>query len=153
MTRSNAREIAVHLVYELHYNDEPACELLNVHMDEEYYAGLKDVAEVYEERPNAKQQDYISALVQGVQDKRPELEAYIEKYAVNWKLNRISHISRAIMEVAMYEILYIEDVPVGAAINEAVELCKRYGEEETASFVNGILGNFAREVANDVSGS
>ena len=153
MTRSNAREIAVHLVYELHYNDEPAGQLLDVHMDEEYYAGLKDVSEVYAERPDEKQQSYISAVVSGVQEKRQELEAYIEKYAVNWKLNRISRISRAIMEVAMYEILYVEDVPTGAAINEAVELCQRYEEEETASFVNGILGSFAKEATSNVYGS
>ena len=52
----------------------------------------------------------------------------------------------------MYEILYLEDVPAGVAINEAVELCKRYEEAETASFVNGILGKFAKEVTVDVSG-
>ena len=57
------------------------------------------------------------------------------------------------MEVAMYEILFVEDVPAGAAINEAVELCKHYEEDDTASFVNGILGSFAKEVANNVSGT
>ena len=153
MTRSNAREIAVHLVYGLHYTDEPAEQVLSERMEKEYYAGLKDVAEIYSDRPNQKQMDYIRALVSGVQEKQQELEAYIEKYAVGWKLNRISKISRSIMEVAMYEILYVDDVPAGAAINEAVELCKHYEEDETASFVNGILGSFAKEVASDVSGS
>lgn len=153
MTRSNAREIAVHLVYALPFTGEPAEQMLDERMNQEYYSGLKDVTEIYAERPNQKQMDYIRTLVAGVQEKQQELDAYIEKYAVNWKLSRISRISRAIMEVAMYEILYVDDVPAGAAINEAVELCKRYEEVDTASFVNGILGSFAKEVANDVSGS
>lgn len=153
MTRSNAREIAVHLVYGLHYTDAAASDVVNARMDEEYYACLQEVDEVYAERPNRKQLEYIRALCDGVQEKIEELDAYIQKFAVNWNLNRISKISRSIMEVAMYEILYISDVPTGVAINEAVELCKKYEEEETASFVNGILGKFAKEVSADVSGN
>lgn len=153
MTRSNAREIAVHFVYELHYTDAPATEVIDTRMEQEYYTGLKDVSDIYEDRPNQKQMEYIRSLVSGVQDKRELLESYIEKFAVNWKVNRISRIARAILEVAMYEILYVDDVPAGVAINEAVELCKRYEEEETASFLNGILGSFAKEVVTDVSGS
>lgn len=152
MTRSNAREIAVHLVYGLHYTDEPASDLLATRMEQEYYACLQDVDEVYAERPNQKQMEYIRAVVEGVQEKMQELDDYIQKFAVNWKLSRISKISRTIMEIAMYEILYIDDVPTGVAINEAVELCKRYEEEDTASFVNGILGKFAKEVSKNVSG-
>lgn len=152
MTRSNAREIAVHLVYGLHYTQDSAQELFDARMDEEYYPSLRDVDDIYAERPNRKQYDYIQGLVTGVQEHMEELDSYIEKYAVGWKLSRVSKISRAIMEVAMYEILYLEDVPAGVAINEAVELCKRYEEAETASFVNGILGKFAKEVTVDVSG-
>ena len=153
MTRSNAREIAVHMVYGLHFTDDAAGELMEVRLENEYYAGLKDETDVYAERPDKKQTDYIKALVEGVHEKMQELDEYIEKYAVGWKLSRISRISKAIMEVAMYEILYVDDVPTGVAINEAVELCKHYEENETASFVNGILGSFAKEVTSHVSGS
>ena len=153
MTRSNAREIAVHLVFSLHYTDEPAENVVRTRMDEEYYAGLRDVDEIYAERPNQKQMAYITAVTDGIQEKMEELDSYIEKFSNNWKLSRISLISRSIMEVAMYEILYVDDVPAGAAINEAVELCKRYEEAETVAFVNGILGRFAKEVAADVSGN
>ena len=152
MTRTNAREIAVHMVFGLQYPDASAAEIFETRMDQEYYASLKNIDEVYAERPNEKQMSYIRTLVSGVQEKQQELDAYIEKYAVGWKLNRIARISRAIMEVAIYEMLYVEDVPTGAAINEAVELCKRYDEEETASFVNGILGSVAKDVSSDVSG-
>lgn len=153
MTRSNAREIAVHLVYELHYHDAPAQDIMDIHMENEYYAGLSEVDEVYAQRPNQKQLVYITAVVNGVQEKRADLDAYIEKYAVNWNLNRISRIARSIMEVAIYELLFVDDVPAGVAINEAVELCKKYDEGETASFVNGILGKVAKEVSENVSGS
>ena len=122
-------------------------------MDTEYYEGLRDVDEVYAERPNQKQMAYITAVAEGVREKMEELDGYIEKFSNNWKLSRISLISRSVMEVAMYEILYVDDVPAGVAINEAVELCKKYEEAETVSFVNGILGRFAKEVAADVSGN
>ena len=153
MTRSNAREIAVHLVYGLHYTEEPAKDLLETRMNAEYYEELKSVDDIYAERPNRKQMEYIRCLVTGIQEKRDELDTYIEQFSNNWKLNRISRISKAIMEVAMYEILFVEDVPSGVAINEAVELCKRYEEPETVSFVNGILGRFEKEVAGNVSGN
>ena len=70
MTRSNAREIAVHLVYGLHYTDEPAEQVFSERMEKDYYAGLKDVADIYSDRPNQKQMDYIRALVSGVQEKQ-----------------------------------------------------------------------------------
>ncbi|MBQ7523511.1 MAG: transcription antitermination factor NusB [Oscillospiraceae bacterium] len=146
MTRTNAREIAVHLVYSLHYFDEQADVLLEQLFEPEYYAKLGEASAVYTEQPDETQKAYIGAILRGVQDKLPELDGYIEQFATGWKLSRISRIARAIMETAIYEALYMDDVPVGAAINEAVELCKKYEEPETASFVNGILGSFAREV-------
>ncbi|MBQ5749085.1 MAG: transcription antitermination protein NusB, partial [Oscillospiraceae bacterium] len=80
-------------------------------------------------------------------DKQEELNGYIRKYAIGWSLERISKTARAIMQLAMYECLYVEDVPVSAAINEAVELTRKYEDEDVVAFVNGILGSFAREVA------
>ena len=74
----------------------------------------------------------------------PELDGYISKYAVGWSFSRISRMAAAVMRVAMYEILYMPEVPAGAAINEAVEGAKRYETPETAAFINGILGSFVR---------
>ena len=73
-----------------------------------------------------------------------ELDGYIEKYAVGWKFSRIGRVAAAIMRVAMYEILYMPDVPNAAAINDAVEIAKGYEGEETVKFINGILGSFVR---------
>ena len=73
------------------------------------------------------------------------LDAYIEKYAKGWRFERISLVASAIMRLAMYEIMYMPDIPHGVAINEAVELTRKYDEPETAKFVNGILGSFLRQ--------
>ena len=121
MTRTNAREIACHLVYEMYLNDITAGEALTALMDEGYYPSLKSESDVYEEKPTGKQLEYLENVVQGVQAKRAELEGYLEKYAIGWSVGRISKVARAVMEVAMYEVLYVHDVPTGAAISEAVE--------------------------------
>ena len=146
MTRSNAREIACHLVFEMNFNDITAGEALRTLMEEDYYPTLKGETDVYAEKPDGKQLEYLTNVVQGVQAKRAELEGYLEKYAIGWSVGRISKVARAVMEVAMYEVLYVHDVPTGAAISEAVELTRKYENEDVVSFVNGILGGFAREV-------
>ena len=68
----------------------------------------------------------------------------IERYAVGWKFGRIPRVATAIMRVAMFEILYLPEVPNGAAINEAVEIAKHYEDDKVVSFINGILGSFVR---------
>lgn len=150
MTRTNAREIACHLVYEMYLNDVTASEALAALMDEGYYPSLKAESDVYEE-PVGRQLEYLENVVQGVQAKRTELEGYLEKYSIGWSIGRISKVARAIMEVAMYEVLYVHDVPTGAAISEAVELTRKYENEDVVAFVNGVLGSFAR--ANGADGA
>ena len=73
-----------------------------------------------------------------------ELDTDIDRYAKGWKFSRMPLVATAIMRVAMYEILYMPDIPNGAAINEAVELARKYEGDEVAKFVNGILGAFVR---------
>ena len=146
MTRSNAREIACHLVFEMNFNNITAGEALQTLMDDGYYPTLKTETDVYAEKPDGKQLEYLTSVVQGVQARREELEGYIRKYAIGWDFKRISRTARAIMLLAMYECLYVHDVPTSAAISEAVELTRKYEDEDVVSFVNGILGAFAREV-------
>ena len=76
---------------------------------------------------------------------RAELDGYIAKYAKGWNFARIPLVASAIMRVAMFEILYMEEIPNGVAINEAVEIAKKYETAETVKFMNGILGSFVRE--------
>ena len=144
MTRSNAREIAVHFAFELGFSSLTADELLEQNLTPESFALLGVEEPLYAEFPNAKQKNYITALVKGVYDHGAELDSYIEKFAVGWKFSRIDRVAAAIMRVTMYEILYMPDIPNRVAINEAVEIAKKYEEEEVVRFINGILGSFVR---------
>ena len=144
MVRNTAREIAVHLAYELSFTDKTAEELVAERLSRDGFAELAGEDELYSEAPNAKQAAYITRLVKGVDEHAAELDGYIAKYSKGWKFSRIPLVASAIMRVAMYEILYMEDIPNGAAINEAVELTKRYEDDKVVSFVNGILGSFVR---------
>ena len=144
MTRTIAREIAVQLVYSLSINKLDAREMLAFFFDESYYSTLKQEEPLYTDRPDKVQREYIEQLVTGVAENRDRLRDYIEKYAKNWKIGRISKTAVSAMEVSIYEILYMEDIPNAAAINEAVEVSKGYEEQETVAFINGILGSFIR---------
>lgn len=145
MTRNTAREIATHLAYELSFSDLPVEEFLNQRLSAETFAELAPESALYSDCPNEKQLAYIRRLVSGVSQQAPELDTYIEKYARGWRFERISLVASAIMRVALYEIIYMPDIPNGVAISEAVEITKRYDTPEVAKFVNGILGSFLRD--------
>ena len=153
MTRTNAREIAVHFAFELGFSTISAQELLDAHFNKENFALLGEEEPLYAEFPNEKQQKYIRQLVTGVADHGAELDGYIEKYAIGWKFSRIDRVAAAIMRVAMYEILYMPDIPDAAAINEAVEIAKSYEDPDVVSFINGILGAFVRKEVPEVFSS
>ena len=144
MTRSNAREIAVHFVFELSFSSDSAQQLLDCAMTRQTFELLGQEEPLYAEFPNVKQREYISTLVQGVEEHQEELDGYISKYAIGWNIKRLPRVVVAILRVCMYEILYMQDVPNAAAINEAVELTKGYEEPELVGYVNGILGSFVR---------
>ena len=144
MVRNTAREIAIHLSYELSFTDKTVEELLEERLTPEAFAALAEEDPLYQETPNAKQADYICRLVRGVDQHAGELDTDIDRYAKGWKFSRMPLVATAIMRVAMYEILYMPDIPNGAAINEAVELARKYEGDEVAKFVNGILGAFVR---------
>ena len=120
-------------------------EILENFFEPEYYAKLAQETDVYAEYPDDAQKEYITRLCTGVYEHLAELDLYIEKYAKSWSISRISRIAVAIMRTAMYEILYMPDIPNAAAINEAVELAKKYEERQTVSFINGILGSFVKQ--------
>ena len=147
MTRTNAREIVVHLIYGINYTKETADEAMVSRFAQDYYETLREENDIYAERPNQKQLAYIAQVVKGIEEKQEELNGYITKYAIGWHLDRISRLARSIMQLAMYESLYVEDVPTGVAVSEAVRLAKKYDGDDTGSFINGILGSFARSIA------
>lgn len=146
MTRRSVREIAAHLIYAMDCTGETAEQIVASRMAEQYYAQLAEENAVYEEKPNKKQLAYIKRCVSGVSAQRSRLDADIERLAIGWRVSRIAKLPKAILELAMYEILCEDDVPTPVAINEAIELTKKYEDEEVASFVHGILGAFVREL-------
>ena len=144
MTRKSARELAIQLCFAAEANRMDPVELLDIFFSREHYDTLGSEEELFQAFPDEQQMAYIRRLTQLVTEKREELDAYIERYAHGWKPERISRTALAILRCAICEILYIEDVPYAAAINEAVELDKAYDDEDTVSFVNGVLGGFVR---------
>ena len=90
---------------------------------------------------------YVSQMLEGVCERSEELDEIIGRYSKDWAIERIARVDLSILRVAIYEMLYRkDDVPTGAAINEAVEMAKRYGGERSYAFINGILGSVAKEV-------
>ena len=146
MTRANARELAVHLIYSQTFTGEEPEVVVSTRLDKEYYGKLAEENEVYVERPSRAQLVYIDAVVSGVTNRQEELNEQISKFSIGWDVSRISRLARSIMQLAIYEILYVADVPTGVAISEAVRMAKKYDGNDTGSFVNGILGAFGRSL-------
>ena len=146
MTRANARELAVHLIYGRDFTGEAPESVVEARLQKEYYSNLSAENDVYTERPSRAQLAYIDAVVSGVANRTEDLNEHIQKYSIGWDVSRISRLARSIMQLAIYEILYVDDVPTGVAIAEAVRLAKKYDGDDTGAFVNGILGTFARSL-------
>ena len=144
MTRGNARELAIHLIYGRNFTGEEPETVVATRLNKDYYKQLSAENDVYEERPSRAQMNYIDTVVAGVANREEELNAQIQQYSIGWDISRISRLARSVMQLAMFEIQYIDDVPTGVAISEAVRIAKKYDGDDTGSFVNGILGAFAR---------
>ena len=151
MTRANARELAVHLIYARNFTGDEPEKVVADRLEKGYYAKLAEENQVYAERPSRAQVAYLDHVVSGVANREEELNAQIGKYSIGWDVSRISRLARTVMQLAIYEILYVDDVPTGVAISEAVRIAKLYDGDDTGAFVNGILGSFARELNNEVT--
>ena len=130
MNRTEAREAAFLLIFELGFQ------------------GDTDPAEVYENAKTAREleeNDYIRDAFFGTVEHRAEIDALIEKYSRGWKKERISAVSRSVMSLSIYEMLFRPDIPIRASLNEAIELVKRYDDEAARKFVNGILDAVSKE--------
>ena len=148
MTRTNARELAIQLGFAAAATGEDPAAILDRFFEEEHYASLAAEDALYQERPDEAQLDYIRRLITLIGENRETIDGYISRYAKGWKIERISRTALAILRCALCEILYMDDIPDAAAINEAVELAKGYDEPDTVAFVNGVLGGFMRGEKN-----
>ncbi len=143
MSRKSARELVLHFTFESEYTGESGKDIMEKALKSDNFAGLKEEYKLYEKMPEENQMEYVTAATSGVISHMQELDSYIEKYSKGWNVGRISRISKAIIRLSMYEILYMS-IPVGASVNEAVELAKKYDSEEAASFINGVLSTFSK---------
>lgn len=143
MLRSDARELAVHLLYGVEFTGEEPEQAIDTRLEREYYKKLAEENPIYTERPSRKQMEYIDTVVSGVANREEQLNGIIASYSIGWDIKRISRLARAAMQLAIFEAKYMEEIPVGVAISEAVRIIKKY-DESAAPFVNGILGSFAR---------
>lgn len=150
MTRANARELAVHLIYGRDFTGDEPEKFIAARLDKTYYENLSAENPVYTERPSRAQVAYLDCVVAGVANRADELNAHIQKFSIGWDVSRISRLARTIMQLAIFEILYLDDVPTGVAISEAVRIAKLYDGDDTGSFINGILGAFARNMPTEV---
>jgi N utilization substance protein B len=128
MKRSEAREQAFCLVFEKFFTDEPIPEIIEM---------ARDVRDQVTD-------DFAKKIAEGVITNLEIIDQTIEKHSTSWKMNRISRVSLAILRVAVFEILFMEDIPDSVSINEAVELCKKFAGEDDSAFVNGVLGAVVR---------
>lgn len=94
--------------------------------------------------------DYAYSLVEGVEDHLDEIDERLSNISRNWKIERMPVMDLAILRIALYEMLYVDAVPVSVSINEAVEMAKAFGgDDESPKFVNGMLGNLARQIEEE----
>ena len=133
MTRHQLREQVFVLLFRADFYDQEGLE----EQESLFAESLKDASD--EDRA------YIRAKYHAILEKIGEIDTVINKSSDGWKTSRMGKAELTILRLAVYEILYDEDIPIGVAINEAVELSKRYGTEEASSFVNGVLAKIAAE--------
>ncbi|MBU5590751.1 transcription antitermination factor NusB [Clostridium sp. MSJ-4] len=132
MNRTKSREVALELVFQMMLNKENSEETFESFMENTDY----DISEL--------DINYIKSIMEGIDSKKEELDLEIEKYMVNWKLPRISKVNHSILRIGAYEILYLKDVPYKVAINEALELTRKYSEDKSVSFINGVLDKISK---------
>lgn len=110
---------------------------------EDTYEAVLDQSGI-EEAPAPEDHAYAESICAGVREHEEALDKLIAQYAIGWTVDRMPRVDICILRVALYEMLYREDVPDSVAINEAVELAKRFGGEHSASYINGVLGSAAK---------
>ncbi|MDR3309953.1 MAG: transcription antitermination factor NusB [Oscillospiraceae bacterium] len=149
MTRVAAREYAMQLVFAMFENPAHGDDFLTEMLGERFVS-LAEEDELFRADIDPESREYLLRLVAGTSEHGAELDSYIEKYAKGWEFSRISAVALAAMRVAMYETMYMRDViPPRASINAVIDLVKKYDSDETAKFVNGVLGTFSRAELGD----
>ncbi len=129
--RTKAREFALQALYQIDITNSTISDMFDDFLKAQGVTG--DV------------KDYCEKLVKGVVKRKGDIDTLISKCAKNWQLKRMAVVDRNILRLAAYELVHMKDIPHKVAINEAVEIAKRFGDEDSSKFVNGILDRLSRE--------
>lgn len=131
MTRRESREQAFIIIFEKSFNPD---------------VGSDELIELAREYELLEPDDFFRSLIKTEEENDEKIEEVIGSNTRGWKLRRIPKVSLAVLKIALTEILFMDDVPNGVAVNEAVELAKKYATPEDASFINGLLGTVVRSL-------
>ncbi|REE70626.1 NusB antitermination factor [Paenibacillus taihuensis] len=137
MKRRLAREIVVQSLYHMEMNEEAtAASAVDMLVDE-----VKEENEIEADAADVHRIDeYVREMVQGVLERKSAIDDMLQHYLTGWQVDRLSRVDRQILRLACYELVFRDDVPPKAIINEAIELAKHFGTDESGKFVNGVLG-------------
>jgi len=130
MSRKKARIGAMQALFSMDINDDFSIESLNLFMENNLFLG--------------DEVDYINRVVPDILDKMDVVDSTIEKNLKGWTIQRLAKVDRQILRIAVYEFLYKDDIPPEVSINEAVEIARIYGSDDSPKFINGILGSIYR---------
>lgn len=110
---------------------------------------VQDIIEMAETYRGEEVDNFARDILVGIKDKEDIIEKHIENNLLGWKIGRISTVAKSILKMAIYEIMYMKEIPENISINEAVELAKIYGEKEEYKYINGVLGSFVRKLKEE----
>jgi len=133
MNRIKQRVQILLLTFEKSFHEEP----------------LSEIIEMAEQVRDLETDEFIRSSVIGIYENIEQIDLMITEHLIGWKLNRVSKVSLAILRIAVYEMLYCEDIPISVSINEAVELAKTYCGDEDPSYINGVLGAISKKINRD----
>ena len=132
--RSKAREVALHILYRIDLTKESYKEAFSNY--KEYEVVPQEVAE------------FAGILLDGVSNNLPKIDSLIKQYVQNWEIERLAVIDRNVMRLSCFELLFLEEIPPKVAINEGIELAKRFGDVDSPRFVNGVLDKIYKMECN-----
>jgi transcription antitermination protein NusB len=142
MRRRLARELALQSLYTMEMNEVPSREAIE-HVVEE--ARTEDEAQLTQEKDQISPQ-YVMELVEGTLQHKQQIDTLLADYLKGWQMDRLSRVDKEILRLATYEMVYREDVPSKVVVNEAIEMAKNFGTEESGKFVNGVLGKMIKDL-------
>ena len=135
MGRKVARESTMQLLYQMDLKNDYS----------------KDVIDIFFENNEFEPDEikYINKVTKGVSENIENIDSFVEKYSEGWAIKRIAKIDLAILRIAIFEMLYIEGMPPQVSINEAVDIAKKYGTDQSSNYINGLLGTFLKKQSDE----